>query len=103
MSDCILSELQFGIGDSLGFHLAVSCLGPFCIFHLLAAVVGKLPIPIYRHSSLGEGRVNDPGKMSRAGVSKTTQSASQRYLCPEFNIFTFQWSCPGGLARDALT
>lgn len=48
MSDCILSELQFGIRDSLSFHLAVGCLGPFCIFHVLAAVVGKLHIPLYR-------------------------------------------------------
>lgn len=48
MSDCILSALQFGIRDSLSFHLAVGCLGPFCIFHLLAAVLVKLHIALYR-------------------------------------------------------
>lgn len=48
MSACILSELQFGIRDSLSFHLAVGCLGPFCISHLVAAVMGKLHIPLYR-------------------------------------------------------
>lgn len=60
MSDCILSELQFGIRDSLGFHLAVGCLGPFCIFHLLAA--GFLPHRVTRgHAgSYSLQRVTEP-------------------------------------------
>lgn len=90
------TEFPFGSGLS----------GPFLHLPSLSCSYGKAAISHFtdiKHSSLGEGRVNDPGKMSQAGVSKTIQSASKWYLCPEFNIFPSHWACPGGLVRDALT